>query len=124
MSGCIPAPVGKVFNEVLLKISQVFFTEPRILKKTKMSVKLIKHLHYNKIKKEKTCKSHLTSAFWFSRCGASFLSNCRIDKTWNITDMASGVSRWAPSVLFHGVSLVLASTHTSSRRGTRVAANF
>lgn len=61
MSGCIPAPVGKVFNEVLLKISQVFFTEPRILKKTKISVRLIKHFHYNKMKKKKPKDMQVTS---------------------------------------------------------------
>lgn len=44
--------------------------------------------------------------------------------TWNMTDMVSGESRWEPSVLFQGLSLALASTQTSSSRGTRVAAKF
>lgn len=32
MFGCVPSAIGKVSNEVLLKISQVLFTEPCILK--------------------------------------------------------------------------------------------
>lgn len=31
MLGCVPCAIGKVFHEVLLKISQVFLVKPRIL---------------------------------------------------------------------------------------------
>lgn len=36
MFGCVPSTIGKVFHEVLLKISQVFFMEPCILHKDKI----------------------------------------------------------------------------------------
>lgn len=118
----VQSTIGKVFHEVLLEISKVFFMEPCILHKDKVFF-LVKPFLIQETAAWYLC-THLTSASRWSCCGASFLSSCRIDNTWNITDMASGVSRWALSVLFQGESLALASIHTSSRRGTSVAAKL
>ncbi len=48
MFGCVPSTIGKVFHEVLLKISQVFFMEPCILHKDKVSFLVNPFLHKKK----------------------------------------------------------------------------
>lgn len=121
MSGCVHRAIGKVLQEVLLKITQVFFVKPCILQEHRAWwVSILS------IQKEKNnlFAPHLTSESRWPCWGASFLRSCRMVNTWNMTDLVSGESRWEPSLLFQGLSLALASTQTSSSSGTRVAAKF